>query len=90
MNILRFEGAERAACIGKPQEWWFPGDGTAGGCGGRWAYRQAREVCDTCPVKGKCLAFALEHETGYRPVGMFGGKSPKERIEIKRSRQNSA
>lgn len=37
---------------------------------------QARAVCNSCPVKAKCLEFAIEKRI---PDGIMGGLTPAER-----------
>ena len=36
-------------------------------------------ICQTCPVKVECLAYALEHRMDY---GIWGGKTERERRTI--------
>ena len=75
----------RAACLGKPSEWWFPGKGETGA--------KAKAICGRCPVRDQCLAWALEDldlaggdhaETTYR-YGIVGGLSAKERTRLARN-----
>lgn len=47
-------------------------------------YGEARDYCDRCPVKARCLDFALLSRC---EEGMFGGKTPKERRKIRRTRK---
>ena len=43
----------------------------------------AKELCDTCPVRIQCLAKALVDEKGTsRRTGVFGGMGPKERERL--------
>lgn len=70
----------RAACKGKPTSWFYPEQhdphhGT-----------QARAVCATCPVRGECLAAALERSEH----GFWGGKSVMERKELRGKRGTPA
>ncbi len=41
----------------------------------------AKCVCRNCPVREECLDFALEHN---ETIGIWGGKSAKERYWMKR------
>ena len=66
---------DRAACKGKPGEWFFPNEHEAA------PYEAARRVCNDCPVKAECLAWALENGERH---GMLGGASPRERSQMKR------
>jgi WhiB family redox-sensing transcriptional regulator len=45
--------------------------------------REAKAVCDACPVKRRCLALALEHGEKEDVAGIFGGTSPNERRPIR-------
>jgi WhiB family transcriptional regulator, redox-sensing transcriptional regulator len=62
------------ACQTTDPDVWFP-DGMGA------SYKQARTFCNRCPVKRKCLEFALIND---EPAGMFGGLSPEERLQLKR------
>ena len=44
----------------------------------------AKKVCEQCPVRPKCLDWAIEHD---EPEGVWGGMGPAERVrEIQRRR----
>jgi WhiB family redox-sensing transcriptional regulator len=43
---------------------------------------QAKAVCSPCPVRTRCLAFALEHGEAY---GVWGGLNAEERRALKTS-----
>lgn len=43
-------------------------------------YGPAREVCNTCTVQEACLQYALDN---CIPFGMWGGKTPRERRNLK-------
>lgn len=79
MILERPDWQDRAACRGVPSEIFFPDNP-----GGQDSvYNRAREFCQRCEVTDKCLAYALEHETGQRcRYGMFGGLTPRERGQI--------
>lgn len=64
----------RAACRGADTEAFFADVGHAA------AVRVARRVCEACPVRAECLAYALELGELYH--GVFGGLSPDERREL--------
>jgi hypothetical protein len=54
------------------------------GCTGFGGYAAARRICAACEVTAECLAFALAtDETGYEH-GVYGGRTPQERRELKR------
>jgi WhiB family redox-sensing transcriptional regulator len=44
-------------------------------------YKIARELCGICPVRQQCLQYALTQREEY---GMWGGLTPKERLQILR------
>jgi len=76
------EWTQKALCRGYPTDLWFPEVPQ-----GRDYFAHAREVCSQCSVKKDCLAFALKFSADEDKFGMFGGLSPKERLEI-RNRNN--
>lgn len=47
----------------------------------------ALAVCDGCPVRLQCLAFALEHDEQH---GIWGGVVPSERAAMQRRQQRHA
>lgn len=61
---------ERAACIGKPREWWFPI------VGGADCYTRGKAVCAGCPVILECRAehARAERELGMQLPGLWGGE----------------
>ncbi len=66
---------QRAACASRAvdPDWWFaPADDEL--------QTVARGVCDTCPVRRSCLAYALA--TG-EPDGIWGGFDEAERIWLR-------
>lgn len=50
---------DRAACADKPREWFFPPTGRT----------DNYPICDGCPVKAECYAYAAHHGC----VGVWGG-----------------
>jgi WhiB family redox-sensing transcriptional regulator len=40
---------------------------------------KAKAICDSCPVKQKCLEFALSNDEEF---GVFGGTTPQERKNL--------
>lgn len=61
-----------AACIGTDQTIWFPEAEESA-----IAYRQARKICERCPVITECLDDAIATDELYH--GFRGGMKPKER-----------
>jgi hypothetical protein len=56
-----------------PEIWFPPGQGPS--------YAVARAFCNRCPVRVKCLTYALENDEQH---GMFGGLAPEQRNNLKR------
>ena len=67
--------AERAACIGMTDVMF--GFVTSRRLGVNWS--RARKVCASCPVRDACLEHALAND---ETDGMWGGKSPGERVGL--------
>lgn len=44
--------------------------------------REAKRVCQTCPVRAQCLEYALEHDERF---GIWGGLSERERRRLRRA-----
>lgn len=68
-----------AACAPHPKEWWFP-DGDR-----RTIWHQsarAKTICNTCPVREECLAYAIENDERY---GIWGGTSQRERRRLRQA-----
>ncbi|MGH8973674.1 MAG: WhiB family transcriptional regulator [Acidimicrobiia bacterium] len=66
-----------AACRGAPAHWFFPaaeGDEAD-------PYVAARALCQGCPVRLECLAWAIETRERH---GMWGGHAPAERRALRR------
>lgn len=66
----------QAACAGLDVNLFIP---EGRGDKGERAYKEARLICDTCPVSQPCLAYALRE---HIEEGMWGGTTPKERKKI--------
>lgn len=63
---------DHAKCLGVTPETMFPERGDGQG------WREARKVCDGCPVLERCLSEHLDEMHGC-----FGGTSPRERVELR-------
>lgn len=50
-------------------------------------YAEAKSICFACPVRRECLEHALVTHEAY---GMFGGKTPLERLREIRNRNRHA
>lgn len=73
---LAFEGEEawrhRARCLDADPGIFFPEKGGSS--------KEAKRICDQCPSKEACLAYALENEEQF---GIWGGLSENERRQLK-------
>lgn len=79
-----------AACRSQDPEIFFPA-GSFGNVVSRSVnaqYEVARQICDSCPVVSDCLRAAIARD---EPFGMWGGRTPNERMRIARrlSRSNA-
>lgn len=66
------EADERPGCLDTDPELFFadePG----------MVYREARQLCNACPVKAECAAYAVKWEFD----GFFGGLTPRERHALR-------
>ena len=62
-----------AACRETPTALFFP----AGNFHlARLDEERAKAVCSSCPVRARCLAYAIDHQ---EPYGVWGGLNPDER-----------
>lgn len=71
--LAELSWTEQAKCRGEPVEIFYP-DHPAD----EW---QAKLICEQCPVRGKCLQYALGHHEWY---GIWGGLSAEERANLLR------
>ena len=62
-------------CAEKPPSLFFPSDGVG--------VEVAKRVCTDCPVKDRCLEYALENRIDH---GVWGGTSERERRRILKAR----
>lgn len=67
-----------AACRDVPVGMFFPTQGES--------TDEARAVCGRCTVAGDCLEHALANNERF---GIWGGKSARERQQIRRRRRNA-
>lgn len=73
--MLRDDHADwwpKRTCLGLRTELFFPPP--------HCQYAEGKEVCNSCPVTGECLDYALKYEgiVGRRD-GLYGGLTPEER-----------
>lgn len=72
----------KAACRDVPTAVFYPEPKK--GPGGPDLYREAKAICDGCPVKQACLDHALDNDERW---GVWGGLSPNQRDAIMRQRK---
>ncbi|GAA4232272.1 WhiB family redox-sensing transcriptional regulator [Streptosporangium album] len=68
--------SRRASCLSEDPELFFPVS-TEGP--GREQYEQAKAVCRRCPVRLRCLDYAVNTHQLY---GVWGGTTPDERRAV--------
>lgn len=64
----------RAACLPHDPKLFFP-DCTAGP-----AIDRAKQICAECPVRARCLDWALSHSAAF---GIWGGRTEAERYAMR-------
>lgn len=74
-----FFDTSQSACREYPTDWWYPNQDKNSMRNAASALR----ICGTCPVREKCLSYALVNETH----GIWGGMREAER-ELERRRRN--
>jgi WhiB family redox-sensing transcriptional regulator len=67
---------DEAACLGLNGAMFFPGENNH-------YDPQAFTICRRCPVRERCLMFAMNNEIAY---GIWGGLTPPERQRLRRNR----
>jgi WhiB family redox-sensing transcriptional regulator len=67
-----------AACATTDPELWFPELDSL------WRVREAKNICEKCPVKKECLEYALVN--GFKE-GIWGGLSPTERNRLSKEKR---
>jgi WhiB family transcriptional regulator, redox-sensing transcriptional regulator len=74
---------ERAACRGRGWDRWFP-EPTPGQPAD---YSAAVRVCEGCPVRSRCLDYALATRAAH---GVWGGLTPSERKRLRKLERPAA
>jgi WhiB family redox-sensing transcriptional regulator len=75
---------DRAACIGEPQDLFFPA-----GLDKDDTERQAKKVCARCPVRFECREYAISEGINGAGTGIWGGMMPDERRRLIRRRRSA-
>lgn len=70
---------DQAACLGMDPDLFFPERGAS--------TRDAKSICNSCPVRVDCLEYALANGEKF---GIWGGMSERERRRIRRMRAIAA
>ncbi|MEO8815151.1 MAG: WhiB family transcriptional regulator [Mycobacterium sp.] len=71
--IIDEQWQDRALCAQTDPEAFFPEKGGS--------TRDAKKICQRCPVRNECLDYALGHDERF---GIWGGLSERERRRLKR------
>lgn len=73
--------AHLAACRGENIQVFFEEKG-----GGKYAYRQAREICGKCPVIQDCFNYimSIESDPAVCRYGMYAGMTPAQRADYQK------
>lgn len=66
----------RIGCQESDPDAWFPEEENGKG----HKYREAKKICNACPVQSLCLEFAL---VNYEAHGLWGGLTPKDRQRLR-------
>jgi WhiB family transcriptional regulator, redox-sensing transcriptional regulator len=65
---------EHALCTRTDPELFFPPKGNPG--------TEAKQICASCPVRGECLAYAIEADEEF---GIWGGLNRAERLRVRQA-----
>lgn len=77
MTFQARDWRDQAACTGHDPELWFPQTRRTP------ATTQAKRICAGCPVRGECLAFALDNRIEH---GIWGGLTERASRAARRGR----
>jgi WhiB family redox-sensing transcriptional regulator len=72
------EWKQLGSCREADPDMWFPERGSS--------VKEAKRICQGCPVRYRCLEYALADDEGF---GVWGGMSERERRRHKRARQQA-
>lgn len=89
MMLLNEEWKEQAVCATVGAEMFFPPDEDSQGGVVPSLYRQAKRICNTCPVRAECLEYILAREGTVQVAqrhGVWGGLTPSERARVSSAR----
>lgn len=77
----KYEWRHRAACRDEDPELFFPVSDVGPGA---VQTERAKAVCARCPVRTRCLSYALDNGLDH---GIFGGMTEHERRELTRKQR---
>lgn len=81
---------DRSSCLDEDPELFFPLSENGGASASKLLALQvaaAKAVCDGCPVREQCFAWAMETGQDY---GIWGGVTEKERRQLRRRQKGAA
>ena len=67
----------RGSCLGEDSEVFYPSVGRSD------ASKAAKKVCARCPVRVRCLDFAMRHNEEF---GVWGGLTARQRRSLRREK----
>lgn len=67
-------------CMISDPEAWFPNQAQSASR----EIRNAKKLCESCPVQRECLAYAVANP---ELLGIWGGLTPKERLGLRRKQR---
>ena len=73
IDIAKLPWGDQAKCLQADPETFFPEKGGS--------TRDAKAICQGCPVREECLEYALANDERF---GIWGGLSERERRRLKR------
>lgn len=73
LNNKNFDWQDEAVCKGQGEIFFFERGSN------KLRIKQAKELCEGCPVRRECLDFALDNRFEF---GIYGGKTPNERLML--------
>jgi WhiB family redox-sensing transcriptional regulator len=81
LNIETPAWMDRALCAQVGGDGWFPDRGLTGDpADNAMSVFEAKQVCGRCPVRARCLEYALQNDERF---GVWGGLSENERRRVR-------
>lgn len=79
LPVAEMEFMQHGFCVGLDPDLFFPESG-------KRVPLEARQACDQCDVRPRCLEWALK----YEDFGYWGGTTPDERTKLRRHKRVAA